>query len=240
MRLDKFISTYTPYSREESKKWIKKGLIKVDGIMILDASFHIDPTISKVSIQDEVIFYKKDVTLMLNKPKGYVSATKDGLHPTVLSLIKKPYDQLDLKIVGRLDIDTEGLLLLTTNGSLVHKLTSPNKQIFKTYWVEVDKKIEDMSVFYGEYDIFDGNGLVYKPHPPKITLLSDNTCLFSIDEGKFHQVKRMFAHFNYQVISLKRISIGPITLDDTLSLGDYKEIDIEYIETQLDENQLNL
>lgn len=239
MRLDRFISNQTQYSRDETKTLIKKGFVSVDGHTIKDPSFNIDPDLSDIELNHEKITYKKEITLMLNKPKGYVSATKDHLHPTVLSLINAPYNTYDLKIVGRLDIDTEGLLLLTTNGKLVHELTSPHKHIFKTYFVEVDKDILDFEVFNQDYEIKDGQNVLYKPHKPIIKELSKRSCLFSIDEGKFHQVKRMFAYFGYEVMYLKRISIGNLVLDELLQIGEYKVIEDDVVQTIQSHENLN-
>lgn len=225
MRLDRFLSNQTQYTRDEIKKRIKNGDVEVDGIKIKDIAFSVNPHVSRVTLEGHDILYKEHITLIMNKPSGYVCATKDNVHQTVLQLLKSPYDAFDFKIVGRLDKDTEGLLILTTDGKIVHKLTSPHKHIYKTYFVEVDKPIDDIEIFSKVYAIKDGNDQLYQPNKPIIKKLSEKTCLFSIDEGKFHQVKRMFAYFGYEVTYLKRISIGNLFLDESLLLGAYKEVE---------------
>jgi 16S rRNA pseudouridine516 synthase len=186
----------------------------------------VDTENDKVTFEGIDIFYKETVLLMLNKPSGVISANKDGLHETVLDLIGEPYNRFDLRIAGRLDIDTEGLILLTNDGKLLHKIISPNKDVYKKYYVKVESKF-DSNKLLKEFQIKDGRDLLFTPLLPIVEQISDDEFFLSIKEGKFHQVKRMVEHFNNKVTYLKRVSIGNIELDNSLEKGRYKEI-VEY------------
>ena len=223
MRLDKFLSNMKYGTRNEVSKQIKKGHVLLNGTVCKDSKLKIKPESDIVTIHGEDVFYKETVLLMLNKPAGYISANTDGLHKTVLELITEPYSRFDLSIAGRLDIDTEGLLLLTNNGQLLHDIISPNKNVYKTYFVRVNEGF-DPSLLLKEYEILDGRNHPYIPALPKVKRISDTEFELSIKEGKFHQVKRMVSHFERTVIYLKRISIGNLVLDETLPLGEFKEV----------------
>ena len=161
---------------------------------------------------------------MLNKPSGVVSANKDNLHKTVIDLIKEPYNRYELNICGRLDIDTVGLVLITNDGALMHKIISPKKNIDKTYYVEYSGTI-NKTALESPLELIDGNNELYTTKGSKVEILGDNSCNITISEGKFHQVKRMFEKIECKVTYLKRIRIGNITLDESLNEGDYIEID---------------
>jgi 16S rRNA pseudouridine516 synthase len=164
---------------------------------------------------------------MLHKPKGYVSATKDNVHPSLLTLVKDPYDRFDLRIAGRLDVDTTGLIILSTEGDFIHELTHPQKHMRKTYVATLDKKPYNISVLLKGVVIKDDKN---NPYVAKALDLSIDQyqVTMTIDSGKYHQVKRMFKAVGYNVIQLKRISIGNLKLD-SLDEGEYREIRKEEI-----------
>lgn len=224
MRLDKFLSNLKYGSRSQIKKCIKNGDVQVNGEIIKNVNVTIDELSDIVTFYDETVFYKETILLMLNKPKGYVSANKDSTHKTVIDLIGEPYSRFDLNIAGRLDVDTEGLIVLTNNGNLLHDLISPKKDVYKKYYVEVDKPFKADKLLK-KMKILDGIDREYIPLTPRVEQLSETTFYLEIKEGKFHQVKRMCKHYGVEVTYLKRIAIGDIVLDPTLELGEYKEIE---------------
>lgn len=222
MRVDKFLSQMKFCSRKQAKLFLKSHKVTIDNHQILDAVFSFDPSIEKISIDDELIFYEYPIYLALNKPKGYVSANKDAIHSCVVDLIKKPFDRFDFKIAGRLDIDTEGLMILSTDGKFVHEITHPNHHLPKTYIAVLDKKFNDANLLLNGVEIRDGH---QKPFIAKALDIKTNgkEVLIVIDEGKFHQVKRMFLKVGYEVIYLKRTQIGNLKLKD-LFPGTYKQV----------------
>ncbi len=227
MRLDRFLSNLKYGTRSEIQKAIKRQLVLVNKTIIKSASFKIDPNIDEVVFNGEKVYYKESILIMLNKPSGYLSANKDGKEKTVFELIREPYSRFRLSIAGRLDKDTEGLLLLTNDGKLLHNIITPSKDVYKKYFVRVEKEFNNPKVLEGDYEILDGRDYLFKPLSPIIEKLNDYEFYLSIKEGKFHQVKRMVEHFNNKVIYLKRVQIGQIVLDESLKLGEYKEI-IDY------------
>ena len=223
MRLDKFLSNLKYGTRTEVKKAIKEGKVTINGKSAKEGKEWINPVKDTVYYEGEKVFFEEKIVLMLNKPKGYVSATKDNLHKTVVELIGEPYSRFDLKIAGRLDIDTEGLIILTNDGNLLHNLINPKKDVFKKYYVEVDRHF-DVDLLLEPMVIKDGNNQEYSPLKPKVSRITDKSFCLEIQEGKFHQVKRMCQYCGATVTYLKRISIGDIVLDENLSLGEYKKI----------------
>jgi 16S rRNA pseudouridine516 synthase len=165
---------------------------------------------------------------MLNKPKGYLSATKDAKDKTVIDLIDI---KREIFPVGRLDKDTEGLMLLTNNGKYAHFLTSPNHHVIKKYYVEVEKEIleDEIKLFCNGLEIRDGKDELYITKDANLELITEKTCYVYISEGKFHQIKRMFEKINNKVLYLKRVKFGDIELDETLELGQYRELTEEEI-----------
>ena len=213
-------------SRKQIKSDAKKGFIEVNGIVEKDSSKIIDTEKDLVKYKGEVIKYVQYIYLMMNKPQGVISATEDNYAKTVIDLLKdedkiyKPFP------VGRLDKDTEGLLLITNDGQLSHNLLSPKKQVDKTYYVEVAEEVteEDVKSFEEGIVLKEDN---YKTLPAKLQIIESgypSICLVTIREGKFHQVKRMFKALNNEVIYLKRISMGPLKLDETLKPGQYRHL----------------
>ena len=228
MRIDRFLSNLKYGTRKEIQKAVKYKRVYVNEELVKNVAFKIDPLVDKVIFDDEEVYYKETILLMMNKPPGYVSATKDGKEKTVLELINEPYSRFNLSIAGRLDKDTEGLLLLTNNGKLLHNIISPNKDVYKKYFVRVENPIKNPKKLEGSYEILDGRDYPFIPATPIVEKINDLEFYLSIKEGKFHQVKRMVEHFSNKVVYLKRVQIGQIILDEELRLGGYKEI-IDYI-----------
>lgn len=246
MRLDQFLVKSNICSRSEAKKYVKKGRVSVDGQIAKDSSAHIDEINAHVMVDGVLIEYETNHYYMLNKPAGCVSATKDGLSDTVLDMLYgEPVS--GLFPVGRLDKDTEGLLLITDDGKLAHELLSPKKHVDKCYYVLSDKKLsrEDMVSMQEGIDIGDD-----KPTLPAIICESENdsnipvnidssneyfTYELTIHEGRFHQVKRMFEACGAKVIYLKRLTMGPLKLDESLETGKYRKLtenEIEMLKTR--------
>ena len=219
MRLDKMLS-HTGYgSRKEAKELIRKGFVSVNGETILDDDFKVDEENDEVIIADNNISYDKFIYIMLNKPDGYVSATYDSHDPIVLDLIDG-YEKRKLFPVGRLDKDTVGLLLLTNDGDLAHRMLSPKKHVIKRYYLKFDGILTDKKISRFEEGITLEDG--YLCMPASYEKLSENEGILSIKEGKYHQVKRMLEALDCTVTYLKRISFGPIELDKDLEEGKYR------------------
>lgn len=220
MRLDKYLANSGIGTRKEVKLIIKSNRVMVNNKVVNDPKIEINDDI--VLLDGKKIEYRKYVYLMLNKPQNYISATYDKKYKTVIDLLKGEYRTYDLFPVGRLDIDTEGLLLLTNDGILAHNLLSPKKHIMKTYYVKLIKNIEKEDILTLEKGV-DIGGHITKADT-KIEKISDNTCFISISEGKFHQIKKMFEKVSNQVIYLKRIKMNNLELDYNLKLGEFREL----------------
>ena len=221
MRLDKFLANSGIGSRKEVKELIKQGLVFVNDERIKNSDKNIDEIKDVIKIRDKCIEYRKYVYIMLNKPQNVISATEDNKHKTVIDLIKG-YDTYNIFPVGRLDIDTEGLLLLTNDGKLSHNLLSPKKHVEKEYFVKLKENINDIDINKVENNIELEDGYICKK--AKIKRLSKNELNISITEGKFHQVKRMFKAVGNKVIFLKRVRMANILLDKNLKSGEYREL----------------
>jgi pseudouridylate synthase len=238
MRLDKFLANSGIGTRKEVKELLKKRLIKVNDEIVKDGKIHVDENEDTVKYKDEIISYKKFVYIMLNKPNGVISATEDKVHKTVIDLLGDEYRTFEVFPVGRLDIDTEGLLLLTNDGVLSHNLLSPNKHVDKKYYVELEKLLTKMDIDKLE------NGVELKDFTTKDAKVeiiengeeSDKIRVYiTISEGKFHQVKRMFKAVGNEVKYLKRVKMGTLSLDENLKLGEYRELTEDEL-TKLKEN----
>lgn len=223
MRLDNFLTKALNITRSEASKVIKSKQIKVNDDIITKKDIYIDEQKDIIQFNNQIITYKEFIYIMLNKPKGYLSATKDGKEKTVIDLIDI---KRDIFPVGRLDKDTEGLLLLTNNGKYAHFLTSPNHHVEKKYYVELEKNIDekDILLFCNGLEIKDGKDELYITKKAKLDLITNNSCYVYITEGKFHQIKRMFEKLDNKVTYLKRVQFGEIKLDDKLELGQYREL----------------
>ena len=234
MRLDKFLSDTSPMGRKEIKQHIKKGMVSVNGKSVKDPGTYVDETKDEISFCGEVVSYRKFVYLMLNKPDGYISATYDKHYPVVTDLVDEEYAHFEAFPVGRLDIDTHGLLLLTNDGDLAHKLLSPKSHVPKTYYVKSEMEVSDDDIKAFEEGIELGD---FKTLPGKCEIVSDDKkeCFLTIYEGKFHQVKRMFEARENKVIYLKRISMGSLVLDKSLPEGKIRELSDEELEKLLED-----
>lgn len=219
MRLDKYLTTIGIGSRSQSKQLIKKGKIKVNNEIINKPEFHVDENKDVVSFDDVNLEYHRFYYYMLNKPAGVISATEDFQCKTVMDIMDVT-PKNGLFPVGRLDKDTEGLLLITNDGELSHCLLSPSKHVEKTYFVKTDGVIkqEYVPLFKEGLDI----GEKKNTKPSNLYIINENSAYITITEGKYHQVKRMFKHFKLNVIYLKRISMGPLKLDENLAVGEYR------------------
>ncbi len=229
MRLDKFLGQLKYGSRNEIKKMVNQGLIFINDTLCEKSDSKINPEYDKITINGKVVFYKETVTLALYKPIGYLSANHDTMHKVLFELLKDPYNRFDFSIAGRLDLDSEGLIILSTDGALIHQITHPKKHLNKVYEVLLDgkPKEEELSMLKNGVSIKDQHDAYYQATALSLTC-QDETCLITIDEGKFHQVKRMFKHIGFTVLNLKRISIGSLSLK-ALKPGEYSEINPEDI-----------
>ncbi|MDQ0156594.1 pseudouridine synthase [Robertmurraya andreesenii] len=232
MRIDKMLANLGFGSRKEVKKLLKDGAVKINDMMVKDAKQHVDPEKDTVTLHGEVIEYKEFIYLMMNKPPGVISATEDNYDKTVVDLLEMEDAVYSPFPVGRLDKDTEGLLLLTNDGQLAHRLLSPKKHVPKTYFAVIDQEVteEDVKAFKQGVTLDDG----YETKPGELKILKSgihSDIELTITEGKFHQVKRMFEAVGKRVVYLKRLSMGPLELDESLELGEYRELTAEEIKS---------
>lgn len=230
LRIDKLLANMGYGTRKEVKKLLKAGVVKVDGMMVKDAKTHVDPKKQIVTVWGEEVEYKPFIYLMMNKPKGVISATEDAVEETVVDLLEEEDRIFDPFPVGRLDKDTEGLLLLTNDGQLAHQLLSPKKHVPKKYEAIIDGEVteEDVAAFRRGVVLDDG----YETKPAELVIIRSglrSDVQVTITEGKFHQIKRMFQAVGKRVVYLKRIQMGPISLDETLEPGEYRELTDEEI-----------
>ena len=229
-RIDKVLSNLGYGSRSELKKFCKNGLVKVNGKVINNPGVQVDVENDEIIFDGEKVTYKEFIYLMLNKPDGYISATFDKRDPIVLDLIDKEDLVFEPFPVGRLDKDTEGLLVLTNDGQLAHRVLSPKKHVPKTYYAKIEGVVteDDIKAFAKGVTLDDG----YETMPAELVILKSDEISeieLTIHEGKFHQVKRMFESVDKKVIYLKRLSMGKLQLDKNLALGEYRELTDEEI-----------
>ena len=225
-RLDKIISNLGYGSRKEIKALVKKGLVKVDGEVVKDNGVLIDPEKSVININGEDLFYREYIYLMMNKPDGVISATYDNREETVIDLLEVEHQVFNPFPVGRLDKDTLGLLLLTNDGELNHRLISPKWHVDKVYYAKIDKAVDekDVEAFKNGITLDDG----YKCKEGKLEIINSSNegaeVMVTIQEGKYHQVKRMFEALGKTVVYLKRTEFGGLPLDQELEEGEYREL----------------
>lgn len=228
MRVDRFLSNLPCFNRQQVRMLLVERRVRVDGQAICDPRHDIRE-FSRVEVDNQVLQTgKPERYLMLHKPTGCVSATRDPEHATVLDLIEEP-DRHELHIAGRLDFNTTGLLLLTNDGQWSRRLTQPQTKLPKIYYVETEQPIEPeyIQVFaQGLYFAFED----LTTQPARLELLSSHSARLSIVEGRYHQVKRMFGHFNNKVMRLHRESIGELHLDTTLAPGEYRALTAQEIQ----------
>ena len=230
MRVDKLLSNVGVASRAELKKYCKQGLISVNGKVINNPGVQVDSESDDIRFNGEKIVYREFVDIMLNKPDGYISATFDKYDPIVLDLIDQSYLVFEPFPVGRLDKDTEGLLVLTNDGQLAHRVLSPKKHVPKTYYAKIQGKVTEEDILAFEKGVILDDGYETMPSQLKILKSDDMSEIeLTIHEGKFHQVKRMFESVGKKVVYLKRLSMGKLKLDESLKLGEYRELTEEEV-----------
>lgn len=224
MRIDRFLANLKYGTRSEIKDMINQGRITLGQRPIDDPGMLIDPDNDSVEVDGIPVFYRKWIYLMLNKPAGFLSARSDDRHPTVTGLLREPFSRFDLDLCGRLDLDTEGLMILTNDGEYLHQIISPKKDVLKRYEVRLALPLGDYSVLERGVRLLDGKDRPYLAKPAQIVPTGPDGCIIAIGEGKYHEVKRMFEAIGNQVVFLKRIAIGGLTLDPGLPPGAYKEL----------------
>lgn len=223
IRLDKFLSEASPYSRRDVRGLVKRGAVSVNGVPAKAPDMKVNENQDVICVNGEHIIYRKFIYLMMNKPQGYLSATEDDRDPVVIDLLPEEYRHFSPFPVGRLDKDTEGLLLLTNDGQFDHELMSPRKNLFKRYYAELDKPAveEDITCFASGMEFKE---FTAKPARLEIDPEDPRKVFVEIAEGKYHQVKRMCERVGKTVIFLKRVAIGPLQLDGTLAAGQVREL----------------
>lgn len=247
MRLDKFLANSGIGTRKEVKEILKNKKVSVNDIFVKDGKVQIDEEKDVVKYENKIVNYKPFVYIMMNKPAGVISATEDNHHKTVIDLLNNNYKTYDIFPVGRLDIDTEGLLLLTNDGVLSHNLLSPKKHVDKKYYVKIARPLSESDIKKLENGIKLEENFITKN--AKIEIIknnfeknsenfefienkktennvkeNENLVYITIFEGKFHQVKRMFKAVGNEVLYLKRLKMGNLWLDESLELGKYREL----------------
>ena len=224
-RLDKVLAGTGRWSRREVKLLVRQGQVRVNGMATSSAEEKVDPETAVILVAGEPVRLQKFTYVMLHKPAGVLSATEDRRQETVLELLPQELRRRGLSPVGRLDKDTEGLLLLTDDGELVHRLLSPKYHVDKVYYARVDGVPDAADAAAFAAGLLLGDGL--QCLPAKLELLGGDACLVTLREGKFHQVKRMLASRGKPVRYLKRLSMGPLRLEDTLLPGQCRELSPE-------------
>lgn len=226
-RIDKIIGSQTEYSRKDVKKLVSQKRVKINDKIVLKSDIKVDTKRDNIYIDDNQINIKEYVYLVLNKPMGYISATEDSKMKTVLELIDKKYTHRNLFPVGRLDKDTTGLLIITDDGKFSHDVLSPTKHVAKTYEVTLDIPVDKKMVKAFKEGIKLNDGMC------KIALMEitgENSARVTLTEGRYHQIKRMFACFGAKVIKLHRIKMGELYLPENLKEGEYRELTLEELE----------
>ena len=230
IRLDKYLADMSAGTRSEVKKYIRQGLVTIDSVPAQKPEQKIDEKTAKVCFRGNEIVYAAYEYYLLYKPAGCVSATEDRLHKTVMDYLTDTVRK-DLFPVGRLDLDTEGLLLITNDGALAHDLLSPSKHVEKTYYAKVKGRVTENDVNQFEKGVDIGEEKPTKP--AKLVIVSEgdiSEIRLTITEGRFHQVKRMFEAVGKEVVYLKRLSMGSLVLPDDLAPGDYRPLTTQELE----------
>lgn len=230
-RLDKILANLGYGTRKELKKTVRNGIVEVNGVVVKDSAMQVDPEKDRIVINGEEIYYREFIYLMMNKPDGVISATHDNRDETVVDLLEVEHQVFEPFPVGRLDKDTVGLLLLTNDGELNHRLIAPKWKVDKVYFAKIDKKVTEADIKAFEKGITLDDGYVCKEAKLEIQSASEegSEVLVTIQEGKFHQVKRMFEAVGKKVVYLKRIEFGTLKLDEELEEGEYRELTEEEI-----------
>lgn len=226
-RIDKFISNQTNYTRSDVKKLVKLKKVKVNNTIIDKSDIKIDIDKDVISVDGVDINFKENIYLVLNKPKGYISATEDKKDLTILDLVADDYSNRNLFPVGRLDKDTTGLMILTNDGEFAHNILSPKKDSQKIYNVTIDIPVtqEMIDGFEAGVELIDG-----KCKPSILEKTGEYTALVTLTEGKYHQIKRMFGCYKAKVLELCRVQIGYFVLPNDLKVGEYRELTKEELD----------
>jgi len=229
MRLDKLLATLGEGTRTQVRDMIRAGRVTVDGVAVRDAGLQVDAEASLVAVGGRVLSYKRVRHVMMNKPQGTLTAARDKKQPTVMDLLPPMYAAMDCMPAGRLDKDTEGLLVITSDGQLAHRIISPRHDVGKVYLARVNGPLteSDVTAFAQGLHISDGDG-EFDARPARLEILAasplESEARVRVTEGKYHQVKRMFASRGVQVVYLKRLQIGALKLDPALAPGQWREM----------------
>lgn len=220
-RIDKIIASQGVYSRSDIKKLIHQKRIKVDGKIVLKSDVKIDRYSSEIKIDDKLVIIKENIYLILNKPEGYVSATKDNKEKTVLDLVPHEYSKRELFPAGRLDKNTTGLMIITDDGKFAHNILSPKKHVSKKYEVTIDIPVtEEMKKGFKEgINLIDG-----KCKSSDMIITGEYTAEVILTEGRYHQIKRMFGCYGAKVVKLHRVQMGDLKLPKDLAVGEIREL----------------
>jgi len=232
-RLDKIIASQGKYSRSEVKKLVKSGLVSVNGSVVKSSDIKCDSDADEIIVDGVVLNYKKHIYIMLNKPKGVISATEDATQKTVLDLVPSELKRAGLFPAGRLDGDTTGFVLITDDGDFAHRILSPKNHIMKTYHATLERELTDEDIVKFKEGLTLGDGT--KCLEAHVRMLSEegNVAEVIICEGKYHQVKRMFASLGNKVLDLRRVKMGNLPLDEDLPEGGCRELtDVEVEQVQ--------
>ena len=221
LRLDRWLVTLGVGSRSEIQKLVKKGSVKVNGVPAKDPGMQVDETSAALSVNGQPLDGRLTRHVMLHKPAGLLTAARDKKQPTVMDLLPEAYASIGCMPVGRLDKDTTGLLFLTTDGELNHRLLSPGRHVDKTYLAEVDGKLNEshIAAFAEGLHLSD-----FDAQPAVLEIVAPNIGRVTVHEGKFHQVKRMFSAVGCEVVKLHRETFGSLTLDPSLPVGEWREL----------------
>ncbi len=223
MRLDRLLSELGAASRSELRQIIRRGRVSVDGVVVTEPERRVDPEGSEIRLDGELLTYRRFRYFMMDKPAGVLSVTEDRKQKTVLDLLPPELKRLDLFPVGRLDKDTSGLLILTNDGDFAHRVISPKSGVEKRYRAEVEGVPDEADVKAFAEGLTLGDGT--KCLPARLEITGANTCYVTVMEGKYHQVKRMLASRGKPVVSLRRLSVGALELDEALGPGGFRELE---------------
>ena len=226
-RLDKVLAGTGRWSRREVKLLVRQGLVRLNGAAAVSAEEKCDPETAVITVNGETVVLRRFTYVLLHKPGGVLTATEDRRQETVMELLPQELRRVGLAPVGRLDKDTEGLLLLTNDGELTHRLLSPKYHVDKRYFARVDGHLTAAHAEAFAKGMTLGDGL--KCLPARLEILPDSGCIVTVREGKFHQVKRMLAACGAPVVYLKRLSMGPLVLGDELGRGEHRMLRDEEI-----------
>ncbi|MCD7757769.1 MAG: 16S rRNA pseudouridine(516) synthase [Clostridiales bacterium] len=222
LRLDKLLADTGLWSRKEARDLIRWGQVTVDGVVVKQPEAKVDPAQSSLTVAGQPVVWQKYTYIMMNKPGGVLTATEDRRQPTVLDLLPPELRRKQLRPVGRLDKDTEGLLLLTDDGALAHRLLAPKSHVDKVYYAETEGTVDEDDITAFAAGMTLGDGLVCQS--AGLERLGPERCLVTLREGKFHQVKRMLSARGKPVRYLKRLSMGVLTLDEALAPGAWRPL----------------